>query len=365
MDEQLNNPNQQSEESTLPSSEEMVVIEDNTTKSHKNLKDSVTGIVKKYPKILIVVGVLFILSSVGVFAYSQKIARNTQSTHTVTTPSPSSKLENMLDAETSPSPSPSTSTTSTASPSPTSSPKPKTTTTPKPTATATPTPTPTPTSTPTPTPRTANPPRLTISYPTEGHNIEVTYDSICVVDEPAGGDHTGLQKRHSLNNSGMSSYVTNYALCINPQEGLNTLQIQYKNSYGDESQVYTRLFNFHKISNVSGSVNGSMYQDYNCNGHHDPDEPKLQAVTNVYFVKPPDSGNYGSVTTNSSGDFTFNTTFLNNETLTLTMNMITPSGYVEPPSNRYTYPTIILTSSNPTYSVDVPKVPGAYTANCN
>lgn len=109
--------------------------------------------------------------------------------------------------------------------------------------------TPKPTSTPQPTPtRTPNPPIIDISYPSAGQYVEFTSPSqqFCMVDVPAGGDTSGLQRKHSINDASWSSYTSIFTLCFTPNEGTNRIQLQYKNQYGEESQQYNRQFNFHK-----------------------------------------------------------------------------------------------------------------------
>lgn len=126
-----------------------------------------------------------------------------------------------------------------------------------PTATQTPVPTQTPTFTPTNMPqptvtptRNPNPPQMKINYPTEGQYIELntSYQTFCVVDVPDGGDQTGLQIRHNLGH-GWSDYVNlTITMCYLPDEGLNSLQLQYRNSHGEESPVYSVNFIFHKTN---------------------------------------------------------------------------------------------------------------------
>jgi len=127
----------------------------------------------------------------------------------------------------------------------------------RPTSTLTSTPLPTttntPTSTPTPTPtRTPSPPIIEITYPSENQFITMTSSqTLCVGDFPRGGNTEGIQRKHQLNDGGWTSYTDMFTLCIDPKEGLNRLQMQYKNKYGDESTQYTRQFNFHRISSVT------------------------------------------------------------------------------------------------------------------
>jgi hypothetical protein len=105
---------------------------------------------------------------------------------------------------------------------------------------ATPTPQPTPT-------RTPNPPIMNISYPSEMQDITMnSSQTFCVVDIPAGGDTSGIKRKYNFNDQGWTSYVDVYALCLNPNEGLNHLTLQYQNSHGEESTQYTRQFTFHR-----------------------------------------------------------------------------------------------------------------------
>jgi len=119
------------------------------------------------------------------------------------------------------------------------------TSSPKSSANSTPTPVPTPTAIPTKIP---NPPQISISYPSEMQSIEMTSgQQFCVVDIPAGGDTSGLKRRHNINDAGWTSYENMFTLCFSPNEGVNRIMLQYKNSYGEESTTYTRQFVFHRI----------------------------------------------------------------------------------------------------------------------
>ena len=77
--------------------------------------------------------------------------------------------------------------------------------TPRPVATLTPTPTPQPTQNPTPTPqptpRTANPPVIDITFPSEMQTVEFTSpdQKLCIVDVPKGGNTEGVQRKHTIN----------------------------------------------------------------------------------------------------------------------------------------------------------------------
>lgn len=111
--------------------------------------------------------------------------------------------------------------------------------------TSTPTPTPTyPTPTPTPT-RYPNPPQMGISYPKDGQSITMnSSQTFCVVDYPQGGDTSSIMRKHNSNSGGWTPYVSVYTLCYEPAQGANTIQLQYRNGYGEESVVYTRSFTF-------------------------------------------------------------------------------------------------------------------------
>lgn len=120
--------------------------------------------------------------------------------------------------------------TSTTTKTPTSTPHPTPTNTPLP-------PTPTPTHTP-------NPPTITISFPQEGQTITQSNSQICIVDVPTGGDTSGLNRRQNINNQGWTGYTSISTLCFNATSGSNSVVLQYKNSYGEESPIYTRNFTY-------------------------------------------------------------------------------------------------------------------------
>jgi hypothetical protein len=168
-------------------------------------------------------------------------------------------------------PTPDASTQPTAAPSPKASAQTKYTASPKPSPKPSPVPSPTPAATslpaspvpspfPSPTPRTPNPPQISVTYPTE--NQEITFTSptqtFCVVDVPTGGDTTGTQRHYSSNGQGWTLY-SSATLCYEPAEGSNTLQLQYKNSYGDEGSVITRHFTFHRTVACQDGDGGKIY----------------------------------------------------------------------------------------------------------
>lgn len=209
-------------------------------------------------------------------------------------------------------------------------------------------PSPTRTSIPTPT-RTPNPPILTISYPSQNQAITFTSQSqkLCIVDIPAGGDTSGLQKKHNINNQGWTSYVDNYSLCFEPMEGSNTLTIQYKNKYGEESVMYTRQFTFHRQQDITVTLNGQVFNDLNCNNIKDSGETGYsESIT----IMQPNGFVFETLTSGSDGNYSFSKTIAENEALT-----IQPS-----PNDHnliFTPPTVTLNSSNRSATVNISHCP--------
>lgn len=110
--------------------------------------------------------------------------------------------------------------------------------------TNTPKPTAKPTSKPTITPTPA-PPIMEITYPVNYQAIEMREDqTFCMVDIPVANTD-GLQRRHKINDQAWTAYQDHTTLCYRPEIGENTLQVQYRNSSGAESEVKTILFIFH------------------------------------------------------------------------------------------------------------------------
>lgn len=200
--------------------------------------DIIKVFIKKRQKILIIALVFFLLSSGTAIALFQinKSPSVSPSPYPLPTPffspSPSplpslSPIPSPAAIKKSPSPSPAL-----PSPSPVHSPLPS----------------PLPSPSPSPSPaRTPNPPQINISYPAENQTITMNQDqTFCVVDVPVGGDTSGIQRKHKINNQDWTSYASMATLCYSPQEGANTISLQFKNSFGDESIIYSRNFIFHQ-----------------------------------------------------------------------------------------------------------------------
>lgn len=239
--------------------------------------------------------------------------------------------------------------------------------TPKPMGTSvplTPSPRPTATYSPTaiPTMRITNPPIINISYPIEMQSIEMRSDqTLCLVDTPAGGNTSGLKRRHNLNETDWTAYAGISTLCFEPQEGLNRIQFQYKNSYGDESTVYTRQFNFHRLQNINITLSGNIYRDENCNGTHDSGENNINISASVYIWKP-GYIQQANIQSNSNGTFSYSTNIVENEALTLFPSVVSPTGYKANP--HYKTPSFTFDKNNRSASVDYPQVPNESVGQC-
>lgn len=245
-------------------------------------------------------------------------------------------------------------------PTPTITPKlsPKPTPTPKPGSRQISQPTPSPTLT----PRIPNPPIINISYPSEMQSIEMgNNQNFCVVDTPAGGDTSGLKRRHDINDGGWSSYTNIFTLCFDPKEGLNRVSLRYKNSYGDESVIYTRQFNFHRIQYITVTYSGQVYRDANCNGIKDSGESGVGSVT-INFFQMPQWYLIGTVTSDGNGNYSFSKTIKENESVTLKPGPVSPSGYKSNPN--FDEPSITLNSSNRTTNQNLPQVPNENVGLC-
>lgn len=225
----------------------------------------------------------------------------------------------------------------------------------------TPTKTPTAKSTPTTTPRIANPPIVNITFPTEGQSIEYSSSqTFCMIDMPAGGNQEGVQRKHDINDGGWTSYSDMFTLCFTPKEGLNRIQLQYKNKFGDESSQYTRQFNFHLISNINISLSGSFFEDKNCNLSRDSGEGP---ITNVSLqIVDSNAHILATTATDNNGNYNYSGTIRENESITLWPQTYGVSGYMF--KAHYVSPKVTLNSTNKTGTIDVPMVPIAYDDSC-
>lgn len=96
--------------------------------------------------------------------------------------------------------------------------------------------------------RIPNPPKVGISFPSEGQIVNMTEGSFCGVDGPAGGDTSGLVFQRNVNNGGWTAWAPISNLCFEPKDGENTLQAIYMNQYGEQSPIYTVHFTFHRTA---------------------------------------------------------------------------------------------------------------------
>ena len=232
---------------------------------------------------------------------------------------------------------------------------------PAPTVTITPTISPTLPMNPTSSP---NPPTMQISYPSEGQYIELTTSqTLCIVDVPVGTNTQGLLKRKNINNVGWGSYQAPDGTCFDPYEGQNTFSFQYKNSKGEESIVYIRTFTFHRIKKVTISFSGQLYRDGNCNNTQDSNEGNVNATTTVNIFKMPEFYIYDTISTNSSGLFTYSTSIDEVDSLSLQGGPISPEGYKSNPN--YSSQTITFTKSNAKAHIVIPQVPNENISACS
>lgn len=166
--------------------------------------------------------------------------------------------------------------------------------------------------------RIPNPPNVSISWPTEGETI--TSDNFCFVDAPTGGDQAGVQERRNVNNQGWESYAPVYpshSTCYSPSDGANTLSVQLKNQYGEEGNVYTRNFIYHKqvptptpasdttpptISQLDGPANGdTITTDTFCFTAHVTDN--VSQTPNLWIRYKFEGGDWNAWTNNFNNCF--------------------------------------------------------------
>lgn len=176
-------------------------------------------------------------------------------------------------------------------------------------------PSPTPTVIPTSQPKKSNPPIINISYPQEMQSITMTStQQLCIVDIPSGGDTSSLQSKNSVNDGGWSAYADIYTVCLDPKEGLNKFQLQYRNKFGDESTVYTRQFTFHRQQDITVTLNGQVYNDINCNNVKESDET---GYSETIDIMQPDGLVLAAITSDSGGNYSFSKTIQENNSITI------------------------------------------------
>lgn len=310
---------------------------------------------KKFPIVITVVSILIlsVVSVAGVYGYT----RFQKKLNTSTPPENQSGEMTPLSAESTPfvSTDAAVPLQNSLKPTPSATPKP----TPKPTQK--PTSTPIPDSTPT--PRAPHPPVVNIIYPTNGQAIGFTVpgQTLCVGEARLEG-MSGLQRKQNVNGAGWTSFENHTTLCFEPLEGANHLELQYRNTEGDVSQVYVRDFNVHKTYGISVTLNGLLYRDINCNGIQDSGEEGIETSATVNFFKIPEHYVNGSVSTDSNGSYSYTETISNEGSLTIQPSPVSPSGYTSNP--KYVAPIVVLNSDIRSDTVNIPQVPNEFHDAC-
>jgi len=208
-----------------------------------------------------------------------------------------------------------------------------------------------------------NPPIMNVSYPAEGQSITMdNTQTLCVADSPDGGNTQGLLRKSNINSQGWTSYASVSTLCFDPQEGGNTFSLQYKNSANIESQVYTRNFSFHRVSDINITISGQIYNDTNCNGSRDSGESSLDVVTIVRIYEMPGTYLRDTFNSNANGTFSYSTSVSGNSSINLQPAVQSPYAYKSNP--HWSLPTFTFNSSNTSASVDYPQVPASSVGQC-
>jgi hypothetical protein len=108
---------------------------------------------------------------------------------------------------------------------------------------------------------------------------------------------------------------------------------------------------------------GDIYEDLNCNGTRDSGENAVTKTLTVNIYKMPEFSAYTSVTTDSSGHYSYNSSIDKDASLQLKIGPVSPEGYKSNP--KVDYPTSTLNKDTPTARVDVPQVPNDKVGACS
>lgn len=211
-------------------------------------------------------------------------------------------------------------------------------------------------------------PGMKITYPTNGQEVELPSRSwLCIEDSPTDfGNNDGLQMRHAFDSDSFSTYEPHGDLCFErPSEGQHTLKVQYRNSSGVESAVTSITFSLKYEEWPKFNLTGTIYEDKNCNASRDSGENPISVPADVTLWDEAGGRVLWPETSDSSGKFSFNFSFFPSpdSTVTVSVNVVSPSGYKSPPS--YSPQVFSLNRQNNSANVEIPQVPVADIGNCS
>lgn len=190
-----------------------------------------------------------------------------------------------------------------------------------------------------------NPPQLKITYPSENQSITMNkQQTLCVVDVPVANTQGLQQKKQNINGQGWTSYKEMFTTCFDPKEGQNTIEFQYKNSDGAESQIVTRHFNFHRLQDITVTISGQVYKDLNCNNIKENGETGVSQMT-VEMMQT-DGLILVETTTDSNGNYILSKTIREDQSITVIPKTLDHKA-------RYDPPTITLSKNNKSANIDI------------
>ena len=140
--------------------------------------------------------------------------------------------------------------------------------------------------------------------------------------------------------------------------GTYNVRLHLKMSDGNETSVCTKSVTVPQGFQVSFS--GSVFSDINCNNVWDPGDVFVGGVT-VNIFRQPAFSLYKTLTTDSSGNFSFSALLNSGESLTVHPSAVAPPYY----KIYHSTPDYTLNIAYPNSSMTIAIVPAANVGNCH
>ena len=116
------------------------------------------------------------------------------------------------------------------------------------------------------------------------------------------------------------------------------------------------------MQDITVSLSGRIYKDINCNGTQDSEEGSIDTQVTINIYALPEYSILATLTSDSSGNFTYPRTITESDSLSIQPGPISPSGYKSNP--HYNNPSVTLNTNNRNTTVAMPQVPNENVSAC-
>ncbi len=176
---------------------------------------------------------------------------------------------------------------------------------------------------------------------------------------------SGIKVRSRFDSQDWTAWSTDFSQCFqNISSGNHTFSAQVRDEAGNESNIITRTFTVSVPQDISVAIGGHNFSDTNCNGIRDAGESNINNnSTTAYLYRMPEFSIFTSTSTDNLGYYYLSKNIKENESITVQLSLVAPSGYKSNPN--FNLPQFTFNKNNKSATIDWPSVPYENIYSCS